>query len=96
MPCLPPYKMAKIRTEYIVFWLIILVMLSIAIWKIFGSPTDTSTLIAVIIFVSMSEILLWKAIFNMDKNIAGGFTNIKNNINNINTKIDNLIGRKAK
>jgi len=97
--------MAKIKIEDIVFWLIIIVMLAIAIWKMFGSPTDTSTLISIIIFVAMSEILLWKAIFNMDKrtairftnidkNTSLGFTNIKNDIININTKLDNLIVKK--
>jgi membrane protein implicated in regulation of membrane protease activity len=93
--------MAKIKIEDIVFWLIIIAMIVIAIWKMFGSPTDASTLVAIIIFTAMSEILLWKAIFSMDKRTAIGFNNIKNSIiniekdiNSINTKLDTLIKRK--
>ncbi len=84
--------MAKL--EYILFWILIALIVGIAIWKLIGSPTDTVALISITLFVSGSEILLWKALFDIDKKTAIGFNNIRNDINNlrkgININMDNL------
>ena len=59
--CLIPasINMKKIKIEDIVFWLLIIAVISIAIWKIFGSPTDTSSIIAIALFTVDSELIIW-------------------------------------
>jgi len=84
----------KMKIEDIIFWLIMILVVGVAVWKMVGSPTDTATLIAIALFIAGSEILIWKALFNMDKKTAIGFEKIKNNMNNkfldINNKLDNI------
>lgn len=72
-----------IKIENILFWILIALIVGIAVWKLFGSPTDTATLIAIALFVSTSEILLWKALFSMDKKVTVGFVRIKSDTNNL-------------
>jgi len=45
-----------------------------------GSPVETNALISIAIFVATSELLLWKKIFGIDKDIAVSFTNLKRDI----------------
>ncbi len=82
----------EIKIEDIILWIIILLMISLAIWLIFGSPTDTASIIAISIFVASSEILIWRALFKnneevcikverLDKKTAVSFERIKNNMN---------------
>ncbi|MEK6848487.1 MAG: hypothetical protein AABX65_02550 [Nanoarchaeota archaeon] len=89
------------KFENVLFWILIILVVGIAVWKIIGSPTDTSALISITLFIASSEILLWKAFFNTDKKTAIGFNNIKNdivnlkrginlNMENINDKLNNL------
>lgn len=82
------------RIENIVFWILIALIIGIAIWKLFGSPTDTAALISIALFVAASEILLWRALFLIDKKTSIGFLKIKikltNTENNFNNKLDNL------
>ncbi len=85
MPCLD-----KMKIEDIIFWLIIALIVGVAVWKMIGSPTDTSALIAVSLFVAGSEILIWKAMFNIDKKTSVGFIKIKNELENIKISSDNL------
>lgn len=74
--------MAKIRIEDIAFWILMALIVGVAIWKIVGSPTDTAALISVALFISGSEILIWKAIFGIEKRTAVGFIRIKNELSN--------------
>ncbi len=74
--------MAKI--EDILFWLLMIVVIVITLWLLFGkSPTLESSLIQISLFIVASEILLWKTIFRIDKRTTVGFTKIKNNLNAI-------------
>lgn len=82
------------RIENILFWILIALIVGIAIWKLFGSPTDTATLISIALFVATSEILLWRALFSIDKRTSIGFLKIQNKLinteNNFNNKLNNL------
>ena len=62
-----------IKIENILFWILIFVIVGVIIWMLFGSLSLESSLIAIIIFVSASEILLWKSLFAIDKRSAFGF-----------------------
>jgi hypothetical protein len=87
-------KIAKIRPEDIAFWILMAMIVAVAVWKLFGSPTDTASLIAVALFVVGSEILVWKAFFSMDKKVSCGFMKIGFEMNEVkkdmNNKFDNI------
>ena len=82
----------KIKIEDILFWIIILLIIAVAIWKLIGSPTDTATLISITLFIASSEILLWRAIFSIEKKSSLGFVKMKNDLEkyqmNLNFKLD--------
>lgn len=90
------------KAEYIAFWILITMVVGIAIWKLIGSPTDTATLITTALFIAGSEILIWRAMFEMDKKIsikmekidnktAMGFEKIKNDMNNNHKEINSRL-----
>ena len=79
----------KIRIQDIIFWILILLIISVALWKLVGSPTDTEALIAISLFVAGSEILIWKAIFAADKKTSISFVKIKNDIDIVKNHMDN-------
>ncbi len=111
-----PYSSDKMKTkipikfEDILFWILILAIVAIIIWKLHGSPTDTGTIVGIGTFLISSEALIWKAIFNndkktslklfeMDKKTAISFIKIKNEMNNRFDKIEdklNIINNKIK
>src|SRR3989344_7405741 len=102
MPCYTD-KMA-IKIEDIVFWLLILGVIALAIWKLFGSPTDLATIITIASLIAGSEITIWKKIYCTEKKAEVGFIKvrgdlnlikndigyIKKDLNNINNKLNNL------
>ena len=55
-----------------------------------GSPTDTSAIIALAAFVSASEILIWKSLFNMDKRTAISFEKIKFSIERLDNHLEEI------
>lgn len=57
----------EIKIEDIVFWIIMLLIIALAIWLLVGSPTDTASIIAIGIFVAGSEVLIWRTLFEKDK-----------------------------
>lgn len=75
--------MEKLNLESIVFWIIIILLIAIALWMLSGSPTDSSAIVAIAVFVAASEILLWKSLFSMDNKNSVGFERIRNDINNL-------------
>jgi len=81
------------KIEYIAFWILIVLIVGLAVWKLIGSPTDTSSLIALALFTAGSELLLWKAIFKIDKKTSIGFVKLKDDMNSnfkhINEKLNN-------
>ncbi len=71
-------KMIKI--EDILFWILIITIVGIAIWLLFGSPTLETALISLTLFVAGSELLIWRKIFSVDKNTAVGFAKVKGDL----------------
>src|SRR3989344_4863896 len=80
MHCSGLHKM-KIKTEDIIIWTAIIIIIAIAIWKLVGSPTDTAALISITLFIAVSELSLWKKMFLMEKKTEVGFMKVKENIN---------------
>jgi hypothetical protein len=72
--------MAKIKLEDIIFWILIFAIIGTAIWLLSGSPTDTSAIIAIAVFVAASEILIWKNLFKIEKKTLVGFEKVKSEI----------------
>ena len=72
----------KIKLEDIMFWILIALIVGVAIWKLAGSPTDTATLIAVVLFFAGSEILIWKDLFKIGNNTKVSFMKVRNEMNN--------------
>jgi hypothetical protein len=78
------------KIEKIIFWTVIISIIGLAFWMLSGSPTDSNAIIALCIFTATSELLIWKSLFTFDKKTAIGFEKIKNNLNKINTKLENI------
>ena len=100
MLCSGLHKM-KIKTEDIIIWTAIIIIIAIAIWKLVGSPTDTAALISITLFIAVSELSLWKKMFLVEKKTEVGFMKVKENINllrndlkhylnNTNQRLDNI------
>ena len=82
----------------VLFWILILGAVGMAIWLAVGSPAIENGLLIITIFIASSEILLWKALFQIDKKTAIGFTKIKHDmekgflgVNNRFDKIEDMI-----
>lgn len=82
--------MARIKAEDIMFWILVILVVGLAIWKLVGSPTDTAALISFALFIIGSEVLIWKSIFSIDKKTSIGFTNMKNDMSNIKSEVSYL------
>jgi len=89
------------RVGNIVFWLLILSIIGIALWLAFGSPVFETSLIFIVIFVAVSEILLWKFLFfidnknhkrfsNLDKKTSLGFERVMSDFRLVNNKLGNI------
>lgn len=83
-----------VKFENIIFWLLILGIIAVALWLLVGSPTETSAIITIASFVAASEILLWKALFNIDKKTVISFVKLRNEMgnrfNSIEGKLNNI------
>lgn len=79
--------MIKIKLIDVAFWIIIALIVGVALWKLVGSPTDTAGLISIALFVSGSEILLWKYLLKMENKTNISFMKIKNELEKINSKL---------
>lgn len=82
--------MAKLRIEDIIFWILVLTVIAVAIWLAFGSPDFQSSLLMIIIFVAGSEILLWRALFSLDRKTAVGFERVKSDLDKVDNKLGNI------
>ena len=91
----------EINLEDIVLWIIILLIISLAVWLMFGSPTDTASIIAIAIFVAGSEILIWKSLFKnnekiaikfekLDKKTSISFEKVKSRFDKVDLKLENI------
>ena len=56
-------------------------------WLFKGSPTTESAIISVAVFVATSEILLWRKMFEVEKNTAVSFVRMKGDITNIKNEV---------
>lgn len=79
-----------IKIEDILFWILILAIVGIIIWMLVGSPTLENGLISIGLFVIGSEILLWRALFAIDKRTSIGFEKVKLSFEKVKNNIDNL------
>lgn len=80
-----------VKIEDVAFWILIALAVFVALWKLVGSPTNTATLISITLFVAGSEILLWRALFSMDKKVTIGFIKMKNDMNDKFSQMDNKL-----
>ena len=80
-----------VKIEDILFWILIALIVGIALWKLFGSPTDIATLVSVSLFFAGSEILLWRALYSIDKKTIISFMRINNDINNLRVELSGKI-----
>lgn len=94
-----------VRIEDIVFWILIILIIATALWLLHGSPAESSALITLALFVATSEVLLWKALFKidrktsiefvkLDKSLAISFIKIKNDMHNKHNELKDLIKSK--
>lgn len=86
MRCLDKVNM-KLKLEDIIFWAIIIGIIIVSVWLLYGSPPEVNALITIAIFAATSELLIWKKIFSTDKNTAVSFVNLKRDINKIKSLI---------
>ena len=73
--------MDNIRIEDIVFWILIIAIIATALWLLSGSPPESDALISLTISIAVSELLLWKALFKIDKRTLVGFIKVGNDLN---------------
>ena len=78
------------KIEHILFWILILAVVGIALWMLFGSPTLEAGLISIGLFIVGSEILLWRTFFAFDKKTAVGFERVKLDFERVNDKLGNI------
>ncbi len=80
-----------IKLSDILFWIVIALIIGLALWLMLGSPTTEAGLVSLALFVAASEILLWKAIFKVDKNTSLGFLKVKKDLDMMQYKLINNI-----
>lgn len=79
-----------VKITDIVFWLLILAVIGIALWMLFGSPTLEVGLVSISLFVAGSEILLWRALFSVGKRTAIGFEKVKFGFERVDNRLKNI------
>lgn len=77
----------------IVFFISIGLVLFVVLWLLKGSPSLVSALVSVAIFFATSEFMLWRKYFEMDKNMTVSFSKMRNDIGNINSRLDSIDNR---
>lgn len=87
-------KIKMIKIEDIIFWILIAATIAILLWLLKGSPDLENALITIGLFIIGSEILLWRKIYSIDKNIAISFVKFKSDLDSkyieINNKLENI------
>ena len=86
---MPYLNKMKPKIEDIIFWILVAIIVIVVIWILSGSPPIENSLPSLIIFVIASEILLWKALFSIDKKTEIGFVKVKNKIANLENNMNN-------
>ena len=80
----------QLKVEDILFFIIIALMIFVALCLLKGSPTLMTAIISVALFAASSDLLLWRKLFEVDKNAAVAFTKLKSDIGNINNKLEDI------
>ena len=80
-----------VKIEDALFWILIAMIVGLAIWKLFGSPTDTAALVSITLFVATSEGLIWRILAKNDKKTCVGFERIKGEFKMVKKDIDNCV-----
>ena len=84
----------KIKFEDIMFWIVITGMIGIALWMLSGSPTEVGAIVGIITFAAVSDMLIWRKVFSIDKNTTIGFMKVKHSMEKnhleIINKLDNM------
>jgi len=83
--------MVKIKAEDIMIWILIAATIAVALWLLHGSPPESNALISITIFFSTMILLIWKKIFQIDKNTSCSFIKMKNHINKRFDKLEGII-----
>jgi len=83
-----------VRVEDVVFWVFIIIIVGTALWLLSGSPPEISAIITIGLAVAGSELMLWKKIFAIDRDVKIGFVKVKHDTDkfklNINNRFDNM------
>lgn len=80
----------KIKIEDIIFWLLIISIIAIVFWLLSGSPPEIDALITITLTIALSEVLLWKVIFSMDKKTSIGFLRVKHQFDKIEKEVGKI------
>ncbi len=84
------YKMA-VRFEDVLFWILIAAVVSITLWLLSGSPPETNWLISIILFVAVSELLIWRYYFRLNKKTSVGFMKVKYDLEDLRKDLSNRL-----
>ena len=87
MPCYLDKMRMIIKIEDIIFWVAIVAVIGLIIWKLFGSPTDLATIITVASLLAMGELSLLKKAYSLERKVAVGFTRVSSDMNLIRNDI---------
>ena len=90
--------MGRIKFEDVMFWIVIFATIFVILWKLHGSPSDFATIVSVGVFLLTSEILTWKKIYSMEKDVALGFMKVRHDMDNfrigVNNKLDRILEKR--
>ena len=74
----------RFKIEDTIFWILIISAIAVILWLLKGSPTLENAIISIGLFIIGSELLLWRKIFEIDKDTAISFAKLKNDIGSLN------------
>lgn len=78
------------KIEDVAFWTFMAIALIIIFWYLHGSPTVEQALLSLMVLVIMSEFMLWKKYFEVDKRTALSFMRFSHDIKDIKASLNNI------
>ncbi len=73
----------RIRFEDVIIWILIVGIIGIALWMLHGSPSDAGAIVGIGLFVAASELVLWKNMFKVEKDVSISFVKAKSEFSGI-------------
>ncbi|MCK4649695.1 hypothetical protein KAT36_00535 [Candidatus Pacearchaeota archaeon] len=73
----------RIRFEDVIFWILIAGIIGIVLWMLHGSPSNAGAIVGVGLFVAASELVLWKNMFEIERNTSIGFVKVKSEFKDV-------------